>query len=305
MDFEDAVERFTEYLEFVRNLSQNTVSSYTRDLNHYSKYLQEHSLDYRQVKRRDIERFMKELSQGYYSASRLSPSSVARHLSTLKTFYMFLYVSGTVNKIPTDLVKAPKTRRRIPEYISYEEIQKILNAFPETHLGKRNRAIIALMYYCGLRVSEVCSLTLRDISLESDPLVRVKSGKGDKDRIVPLTPDAVSMLTDYLGYRDKFPEANRHSRLFLGIHGEPLSRKSVNKMLQNHVKKIFPDKHFHPHIFRHSCATHLLQRGASIKIVQEILGHANISTTSIYLHITDKEKREAVKLLSNGKNTDT
>ncbi|AKI98005.1 site-specific tyrosine recombinase/integron integrase [Kosmotoga pacifica] len=304
MDFEDAVERFTEYLEFVRNLSQNTVDSYTRDLKHYDRYLEEYSLDYRQVKRRDIERFMKELSQGRYSSSRLSPSSVARHLSTLKTFYMFLYVSGTVNKIPTDLVKAPRTRRRIPEYISYEEVQRILNAFPNTHLGRRNRAIIALMYYCGLRVSEVCSLSIRDISLESDPLVRVKSGKGNKDRIVPLTPDAVRILNEYLLYREKFPDANGHTRLFVGIHGEPLTRKSVNKMLQNHVKKIFPDKHFHPHIFRHSCATHLLQRGASIKVVQEILGHANISTTSIYLHITDREKREAVKLLSKGENNE-
>ncbi|MDI3523231.1 site-specific tyrosine recombinase/integron integrase [Kosmotoga sp.] len=303
MDFEDAVERFAEYLEFVRNLSKNTVESYTRDLKHFGQYLEEYSLDYRQVKRRDIEKFMKELSQGNFSDSRLSPSSVARHLSTLKTFYMFLYVSGTVNKIPTDLVKAPKTRRRIPEYISYEEVQKILEAFPETHLGKRNRAIVALMYYCGLRVSEVCSLTLRDISLENDPLVRVKSGKGDKDRIVPLTPDAVRIISDYLKQRERFPDANKHIKLFVGIRGEPITRKSVNKMLQNHVKKIFPDKHFHPHIFRHSCATHLLQRGASIKIVQEILGHANISTTSIYLHITDREKREAVRLLSNGENT--
>jgi len=299
VDFDEAIDRFKDNMEFVRNMSSNTVESYLTDLQHFKKYLLDHDLDYTQVKRRQIEAFVKELSQGRYSTRKPSPSTVSRNLSTIRSFYTFLYISGVVPKVPTELIKNPKSRRRIPDYLSYDDVQKILASFKPTHLGRRNRAIVASMYFCGLRVSEVCHLILSDLRLGENPAIRVQSGKGNRDREVPVNEQMQSIMLDYLEIRPTFPNSDSEEHLFVGTRGGPTARNLIPKMLNTHVKEVFPERKVNPHLFRHSFATHLLQKGANIKTVQELLGHVNLATTSIYLHITDKEKREAVKLLSD------
>jgi integrase/recombinase XerD len=148
-------------------------------------------------------------------------------------------------------------------------------------------------------VSEVCHLTLSDLRLGENPAIRVQSGKGNRDREVPVNEQMQSIMLDYLEIRPTFPNSDSEEHIFVGTRGGPTARNLIPKMLNTHVKEVFPERKVNPHLFRHSFATHLLQKGASIKTVQELLGHVNLATTSIYLHITDKEKREAVKLLSD------
>ncbi|MBN2220231.1 MAG: tyrosine-type recombinase/integrase [Kosmotogaceae bacterium] len=299
MDFSESVERFKENMEFVRNMSSNTIAAYLSDLHHFELFLNEREIDYKSVKRRDIELFVKDYSQGKYSRKRPSATTVARNLSTIRSFYTFLYISGTVGKVPTELIKNPKTRRRIPDYITHEEVMEILSSFRDTNLGRRNKAIVATMYFCGLRVSEVCKLRLGDVRMGNSPTVRIMSGKGNRDREVPMNDQVLSIMKDYLEIRREFPISEYEDHVFVGTRGEPMARNVIPKVLNTHVKYVYPDKRVHPHLFRHSFATQLLQKGASIKTVQELLGHANLSTTSIYLHITDREKRAAVQLLSD------
>jgi len=299
MDFSESVERFKENMEFVRNMSSNTISAYLSDLHHFELFLNERGIDYKSVKRKDIELFVKEYSQGKYSRKRPSATTVARNLSTIRSFYTFLYISGTVGKVPTELIKNPKTRRRIPDYITHEEVMEILSSFRDTNLGKRNKAIVATMYFCGLRVSEVCKLRLGDLRMGNSPAVRIMSGKGNRDREVPMNDQVLSIMKDYLEIRREFPVSEYEDHVFIGTRGEPMARNVIPKVLNTQVKYVYPEKRVHPHLFRHSFATQLLQKGASIKTVQELLGHANLSTTSIYLHITDNEKRAAVQLLSD------
>ncbi|MGC9383870.1 MAG: site-specific tyrosine recombinase/integron integrase [Kosmotogaceae bacterium] len=299
MEYRKAMEKFQDYMEYVRNLSRNTVEAYIRDLKNYEKFIDKEKLDYKEVTRHDIEKYMQSLSRGEVTSRKLSPSSIARNLSSISTFYTFLHLSNVVQAIPTEMVRTPKRGKSLPEYVSHKDIQKLINCFPNTNLGKRNKAIVALMYYCGLRVSEVTSLKIRDIELYSEPLIQIRSGKGNKDRIVPLSKKAEQLINEYIEIRESFNNSERLEELFVGIRGERVSRKSIHKMITKQANKVFPGRHITPHVLRHSCATHLLQRGASVKVVQEILGHSNVSTTSIYLHITDKEKRKAVKLLSD------
>ncbi len=297
MELDKALDRFHDYLKYVRNMSRNTIEAYSRDLEHFKSFLQNHSLDFKAIKRNNIESFMKSLSQAKPGESRLSASSIARNLSSVKAFYLFLFLSGEVQSMPTDLVKAPKLRRRIPEYIPYEDVQKLVNSFSDSHVGKRNKAIVAVLYFGGLRVSEACSLQLSDVPLGDEPYIRVRGGKGGKDRIVPLNGRAAAILDDYVGIRGQFANSDESNALFLGTRGEPISRKMIPKMLNTQAKVVLPNIHVHPHVFRHSFATHLIQRGVNVKIVQELLGHANLATTSIYLHIADREKRAAVEAL--------
>ncbi len=299
MEFVEAVERFKDNMEYVRNMSFNTIAAYLSDLHHFQLFLESHNTDFKEVKRRDIELFVKEYSQGKYSRKRPSATTVSRNLSTIRSFYTFLYISGTVGKVPTELIKNPKTRRRIPDYISHDEVMKIISSFKETNLGKRNKAIVAVMYFCGLRVSEVCKLRLGDLRMGNSPAVRVLSGKGNRDREVPLNDQVLAIIEDYLQIRKDFPLSEYEDHVFIGTRGEPMARNVIPKVLNTQVKLVYPEKRVTPHIFRHSFATQLLQKGASIKTVQELLGHANLSTTSIYLHITDREKRAAVQLLSD------
>ena len=302
MDLDEALDRFHDYLKYVRNMSPNTIEAYLKDLERFKSFLKDHSLDYSSIKRRSIESYMKSLSQTKGRASGLSVSSIARNLSSVKSFYLFLFMSGEIRAMPTDLVKGPKMRRRIPEYITYDNVQKLLSSFSDTRMGKRNKAIVAVLYYGGLRVSEACTLKLTDVPITGEPYIRVRDGKGGKDRIVPLNSQAAAIIGDYLDVRDSFPNAFKTEALFLGTRGEPITRKMIPKMLNTQAKRAIPNIHVHPHVFRHSFATHLIQRGVNVKIVQELLGHSNLATTSIYLHIADKEKRAAVEVLYTSPN---
>ncbi len=297
MNYDNSLVKFVDYIEFVRNFSDNTIKSYSRDLNIFHKYINDHSLDYLNLSRRDIERFIKEFSQGKYSVSRPSSTTTGRILAAIKSFYQFLFINGDIKEIPTQFVKPPKTRKKIPETLSISEMKRFLDGFEKNKMDIRNKAIISVLYFCGLRVGELCNLEIRDIDTENSGMLYVKNGKGNKDRNVPLNASCIENLKEYKNIRNAFTKNSRNAYFFVGIRGEKLSNRSVEKMVDKYAAKFLPGKKIHPHIFRHSCATHLLQRGVNVKIVQEILGHSNMSTTSIYLHITGEEKREAIDKL--------
>lgn len=297
MNFDNSLVRFVDYIEFVRNFSDNTILSYSRDLKIFSEYLKDNELDYLNLNRRDIERFIKEFSKGKFSTGKPSPTTTGRILASIKSFYQFLFINGDINELPTQFVKPPKTRKKLPESLSIIEVQKLLNGFEKRKMDIRNKAIISILYFCGLRVGELCNLEIRDVDLINSRLIYVKSGKGNKDRNVPINNNCLDNLIEYKQIRDSFIKNTRNAYFFIGARGDKLSNRSVEKMVDNHALKFLPGKKIHPHIFRHSCATHLLQRGVNVKIVQEILGHSNMSTTSIYLHIAGEEKREAINKL--------
>ncbi len=297
MNFDNSLVRFVDYIEFVRNFSDNTIISYTRDLKIFSKYINNNGLDFLNLSRREIEKFIKEFSQGKYSTVKPSSTTTGRVLASIKSFYQFLFINGDINELPTQFVRAPKTRKKLPESLSVNEVQKLLKGFEKRKMDIRNKAIISILYFCGLRVGELCNLELRDVDLINSKLIYIKSGKGNKDRNVPINNNCLNNLLEYKQIRESFIKNKRNVYFFIGARGDKLSNRSVEKMVDNHALKFLPGKKIHPHIFRHSCATHLLQRGVNVKIVQEILGHSNMSTTSIYLHIAGEEKREAINKL--------
>jgi integrase/recombinase XerD len=278
----DSLNRYLNYLRFEKNLSENSIFSYKTDLDRYLAYLHAQEIDRPdRIKSRHIHRLMQVLSE-----LGLAPSSLARNLSSIRSFHKFLYSEDLVKSDPTEHVEGPKLRRHLPSVLTFNEIENILNQIDiKTSLGLRDRAMIELMYACGLRVSELLGLPVRDIYFK-EGFLRV-IGKGSKERLVPAAERALRWVKDYLDRArpalDKLRSSD--SLTFLNARGGKLSRMGFWKILNNYVQKSGIRKEVHPHTFRHSFATHLLEGGADLRAVQEMLGHADISTTQIYTHL--------------------
>lgn len=268
-------------------MSHNTILSYTKDLEKFSSYIKKRGMDVSVVKREDISGFLMTLKD-----KGLSPTTIARNLAALKTFWKFLVSEQIVKENIAAVVETPRTWKKIPDVLNREEVETLLNAPPPRGWqGVRDRAILELMYAAGLRVSEVKDLKKNNVNLESG-FVKC-SGKGGKERIVPLGKYAEKAIAKYLGSsREKLAKKTQDDHLFLSKLGRGLSRQSIWKMIQKYAAKSGIKKHVTPHTLRHSFATHLLEGGAELRGVQEMLGHADISTTQIYTHINkDKLKK--------------
>jgi integrase/recombinase XerD len=282
---EEFIKEYLTILRFEKNLSDNTIKSYENDLKHFlafcsSKQLTDlniikanHVLDYFEIERK----------KGKDSATS------ARYMSSLKGFFGFLEDNSYIENNPTDKLMSVKKSRKLPSVLSFEEIEKILN-IPNTEevTGLRDKAILELFYSSGLRVSELINLKINDL-LFNDEVVRV-FGKGSKERIVPLGSSAINWLNEYL--KRSRPSLEKKARslnyVFLNKRGSKLSRMWIWKIVTQCSKEAGITKEIHPHTFRHSFATHLLEGGADLRAVQEMLGHSDISTTQIYTHI-DRE----------------
>jgi integrase/recombinase XerD len=280
---------FIDFIRIERSLSKNTIAAYENDLRRYCNYLEERKINSpRSIKLRDIQKFITELSE-----LGLTKRTIARNISAIKSFHKFLLQEDIVTKDATEFLDAPKIPQKLPEVLDIEEIEEILDQIDlNTGKGIRDRAIIETLYSTGLRVSELISLKKSEVYLEEN-VIRVL-GKGNKERIVPFGKCAEDAIKKYIkGTRFRLARKGKGQNiLFLNMRGKPLSRMGIWKIIQNYVKLTGIKKQVSPHIFRHSFATHLLEGGANLRAVQEMLGHVDISTTQIYTHLDKSYLKE-------------
>lgn len=283
---EDSVlRRYVQYLCLERSYSKNTLDAYRRDLQKLLVFYADNHIDYRMVTLEQLDQFAGQLRE-----EGIQARSVARILSGVRSFYRFLTLEKEVDQDPTELLESPQIGKHLPEVLSVEEIDSIINVIdvskPE---GIRDRAIIEVLYGCGLRISELCNLRISQLYLE-DKYIRVK-GKGSKERLVPIEGVAIDRVREWLvtrmGYKVKPSEEDY---VFVSLtRGSRLSRISLFVYIKDYAERAGIKKNISPHTFRHSFATHLLEGGANLRAIQMMLGHEDISTTEIYMHI-DKSK---------------
>ncbi|WP_125703272.1 site-specific tyrosine recombinase XerD [Lacticaseibacillus daqingensis] len=274
---------FGHYLDVERGLAATTQASYQQDLREFAAWLTTQQLA----------AFPEELAviQDFLSAqtSLKAASSMSRMISAMRRFYRYLMQETVITSDPMTLIDSPKPAQHLPATLSSTEIDRLMAA-PDTTkpLGLRDRAIFELMYATGLRVSEVVTLRLDQLHLTLN-LLQV-TGKGDKERIVPISPQAVTWMSQYLSTaRPQLTKQPAPPTVFVNFHGRPLTRQGIWKNLKAYIEALGIQKNVTPHTLRHSFATHLLENGADLRVVQELLGHSDISTTQIYTHLSNKK----------------
>lgn len=276
---------YLHYLKVERGLSENTINSYGIDLKLFLEYLRENEIpSFKQVNKEVIVNYMQSEKN-----NNKANSSILRSVSSLRKFFQYLAQEKIIEKDPMLLIDTPKKKQYLPQVLTKEEVEKLLRS-PNTGqvLGLRDRAMLELMYATGLRISEIINLKLEDLHLTMGTLQTL--GKGHKERIVPVGDEAIKWVNRYLEEaRPKLLKQKRSNYLFLNFHGNNLTRQGVWKNLKAEVRKAGIQKNITPHTLRHSFATHILENGADLRIVQELLGHADISTTQIYTHLSNKQ----------------
>jgi integrase/recombinase XerD len=290
--FEGLVLDFLAYLELERGLSRNTLNAYRTDLLQFGDFLIEHHADALKVGPADVSEFLAELATGN-GRPPCSAATIHRKAACLRSFYKHLRREELVSVDPTAALNAPRRARKLPHVLNYAEVQHLL-AMPRGSepTALRDRALLEVMYACGLRASETIGLELSEIDLERGFLRA--HGKGSKDRLVPLGTKAVAAINAYLrGGRPKLVGAHQESKLFVNFRGGSLTRQGLYKIVQKHARAAGLDGKMSPHTLRHSFATHLLAGGCDLRAVQEMLGHADVSTTQVYTHLSGEQLKEA------------
>jgi integrase/recombinase XerD len=291
-------EEFLHFLRIEKRLSQNSIQAYKRDLSLFFNFLKEQGFsDYSALKLDDLESFAVYLSE----KKRYAPTSQARVMSGVKTFLAFLLRSGYISQSHTSNWKAPRTKRKLPVYLEIEEIERMIESIDLSRPGgERDKAMLELLYSSGLRVSELVGLKLNDIYLD-DQMLKVK-GKGNKERLVPVGRAAGLQLNRYMALvRSHQAIAKAHEGfVFLNLQGKQISRVSVFKLVKKTAELAGIDKEVSPHTFRHSFATHLVKNGADLRAVQQMLGHASITTTEIYTHLDREHLKKVIEKFHPG-----
>lgn len=276
------IEEYELFLKTEKKLGDNTVESYLLDLMSFLKWFNN---DVRITTKEDILNYIS------FLRGNLNEKSINRHISSLKSFYSYLADMNYISINPLEDISILKVKKTLPKYLSTEEVDKLLNIKLNTAFDYRNKAMLEVIYGTGLRVSELVKLEYSNIDFENS-IIRVK-GKGKKDRIVPLGEIASYYLKIYINdYRSKLLNKNNYNEIFLNNHGKPITRQGFNFILENIRRETGIEKELTPHTLRHSFATHLLEGGADIRSIQEMLGHENISTTNIYTTVVNKVLRE-------------
>ena len=278
LDFARYIKRFVSYLEVEKNYSAYTLLNYKKDLEEFSQFVRTNveKIDYFTFRR-----FLASLAR-----RNLSKRTIARKISTLKSFFKFLLKEGFIKSNPASSIPYPRLDKKLPAYLTEQEMSGLIESLPEEKENDlRDKAILELLYSCGLRISEMLTLDRDDVDLIGG-VIKVK-GKGKKERLLPLGRPAELALQKYLAKRsDNFPA------LFLNRFKKRLSAVGVRKIINKRARLIGLSKKISPHVFRHSFATHLLNRGADLRSVQELLGHSDIVTTQVYTHLTTKRLRK-------------
>jgi integrase/recombinase XerD len=281
--------QYRYYLKVERGFAVNTVNSYLNDLKLYTSYIDKtHSIKNPiGIKPKHVQMFLNNEKR-----KRSKMSTIQRKLSAIKSFHAFLLLEKIVDDNVTAEIVSPKQEKKLPTVLSMEEVELILLKLEDdTPINKRNKSMVELMYATGMRVSELINLNIEDIHLNNE-FIHVK-GKGNKERIIPINDIAIKVLQDYIiNGRIVLNKQNRHDALFLNYLGNRISRQSFWKFLTKHCESVGITKHINPHKLRHSFATHLLENGVDLRLVQELLGHEDISTTQIYTHIDKSHLKE-------------
>jgi integrase/recombinase XerD len=282
---------FSNYIELEKGASSNTLDSYVLDIKRYIEFLNDRGIDDPEAITADQIRQWLQL----LNSLGLVDSSRSRNLSAVRAFHRFLNREMILKSDPTEGIQGPRVHRIIPDVLSYQQIQDLLN-LPDTGtaLGMRDRAMLEVIYACGLRISEL--LGLKKTSFRANGEFLLVFGKGSKERLVPIGTPARNAMKQYLNHgRPQLARPEKRTDIiFLNSRGEPLSRMGFWKILNNYLSKVSWKAHVTPHTFRHSFATHLLEGGADLRAVQEMLGHASISTTQIYTHIDREFLKEQI-----------
>ena len=279
MNWDSLIKSFSTYLRIERSLSTNTIESYSNDLNKLSDFLTPKSISATKVRLNDLKDFITSISE------ILSETSQSRIISAIKSFYKFLLIENLIQTDPSENLVSPKIGRKLPNILTIEEINLIINSVESNNVGIRNKAIIEIIYGCGLRVSELTNLLLSNLFLKQGYIKIV--GKGNKERLSPIGSLATDSLNDFLtNVRPGLKINNKFSdHVFINNRGTSLSRSMIFKMIKKYTLKANINKDISPHSLRHSFATHLVEGGANLRAVQEILGHSSITTTEIYTHL--------------------
>ena len=284
MSWESSIKGFKSYLQIERSLSINSVQAYIRDVKKFANYAIPLELNELKINREDISEFLNTLKN-----DNISARSQARIISGIKAFYKYLIIEDYIKHNPTELIESPKIGLKLPDTLSLIEIDKLIAAIDLSNKqGERNRAIIETLYSCGLRVSELTNLKLSNIYFNEGYIKVI--GKGDKERLAPIGGKALKYLTTYINEvrNHQTIKKGQEDFVFLNNRGAGLTRVMIFLIIQKLAEKIGLKKKISPHTFRHSFATHLIEGGADLRAVQEMLGHESITTTEIYTHL-DKD----------------
>ncbi len=270
------ITEFLEYLKYEKNYSEHTIINYKNDLENFSSFAPNILKNDYQI----IRSYLKYLHEKKYTNK-----TVSRHISTLKSFYKYLLSKELIEKNPLKLITLPKVEKKLPTYMNYEDLEKLLDIEIKTTLDLRNRLILELLYATGIRVSELVNIKLTDINLEEKSIIVL--GKGQKQRYVYFGKKSHELIVKYLTERNSTTEY-----LLVNKNYTKLTDRGVRLIIENIVKKSCLKLNITPHTFRHTFATHLLNEGADLKIVQELLGHSDITTTGIYTHVSNERLRK-------------
>jgi integrase/recombinase XerD len=290
MSWETSIKGFKSYLQIERSLSDNSVQAYIRDIKKFANYAIPIELSELKVTRVDISTFLAQINQ-----EDISSRSQARIISGIKAFYKYLIMEDYLKINPTELIESPKIGLKLPDTLSLIEIDKLIAAVDLSNKqGERNRAILETLYSCGLRVSELVNLQLSNIHFKEGYLK--VTGKGDKERLAPIGGRAIKYLTIYINEVRNHQEIKKGNEdfVFLNNRGTKLTRVMIFLIIQKLTENIGLKKKISPHTFRHSFATHLIEGGADLRAVQEMLGHESITTTEIYTHLDNEYLRSNI-----------
>ena len=284
--FYNYIKDYIDYTKYERKLSKETIKNYEYDLIHFNTFLEKNKYNLN-----DISNINQKIIEDYLSYLNINKDSrtIARNITSLNNFFKYLMIEKIIEANPCEFIDRPKLSKKLPNVLSVEEVDKLLDIKLNTRFDYRNKAMLELLYSSGLRISELVNLTTRDIDF-TNSIVRC-FGKGNKERIVPISEYSLYYIKLYYDMRDTFFKGKINDYLFLNNHGKELTRQGFNKILNKILEEKNIKKEVTPHTLRHSFATHMLNGGADLRSIQILLGHSDISTTKIYTHIS----REKIK----------
>ena len=281
------INEYIDYIKYERKLSDETVKNYKYDLNKFNSFLESKNIsDFKKIDTKLIEEYLSTLNE--YSSKTLS-----RNITSINNFFIFLLKNKEIKSNPCEFSDRPKLEKKLPEVLNIEEVDKLLDITLKSKYDYRNKAMLEILYGCGLRINELINLTTRDVDFEN-AVIRCM-GKGSKERIVPINDYIIYYLKEYLEIRPSFFKRNINDYLFLNNHGNKMTRQGFLKNLKKILDEKNIKKHVTPHTLRHSFATHMLSGGADLRSIQLLLGHSDISTTKIYTHISHEKVKEDYK----------
>ncbi len=289
MEYDILKDKFKQYLLIDKKYSNNTIESYNNDLEKYFLFMKKRNIKVRDISKEDVLKYIE-----YLKKNSMNEKSIAHNISVIRSFYKFLILEKYIEKSPTEFVDLPKIRKTLPNVLSIEEVDKLLDITLKDNFSYRNKAMLELLYATGLRVSELVNLKIENIDLD-ECFVRTV-GKGNKERIIPIGDVALNYLKEYIiYYRSSLLKKDKNDYLFLNNHGKKITRQGFFKLIKKLADEKGIKKDISPHTLRHSFATHLLEHGADLRSIGELLGHSSVQTTEIYTHISNEKLKSDYK----------